>query len=51
MSNQPKKARWWYAWRPVRTADTNRIVWCKTVWREQWYETLYFENPKLEKIA
>ena len=43
--SSPRKAVWWFAWRPVRTADTNRILWLRKVYREWWYDRLYFENP------
>ena len=42
-------AKWWFAWYPVRTADTERWIWLKKVYREWWYKKNYFENPKQSK--
>lgn len=50
MSKAPQKARWWFAWRPVKTIDTHRWMWLKQVYREHWFETLYFEHPGKERL-
>lgn len=40
------KAKWIFAWYPIETHDTERIVWLKKVYREKWEgASFYFEKP------
>lgn len=40
-----RKAKWVFALLPVHCGDTDRYVWLRKVYREQWgYSKYYYEN-------
>jgi len=47
MSNYTKednntRSGWVFAWLPVRCGDTERVVWLRKVFREQWGRSKYY---------